>query len=353
MPIKLYKYRPINDFLFKEILYQEIYLASLNELNDPLEFRKVLDFTPRSIDEVFKLWQFIMNSEIDRVFETEDPINNDFLGVYPQKDKMRSISADFKSLIDQKLNENDPITFTTVCDLVRSVLDDYLIDYNFTLDYFESKLDKINRIISESTYIASYSSTKCNSLMWAHYASGHRGICLEFEFPDDLIFSAVNHTSQVLDNLKRSNTFKKPPSIDKMKIHKVDYPSNVTYVNFFDVAGFFDSTFKTDEVNPESDTNTINSVFKLYTVKSKVWEYESEWRMILLNSKDNIHPESRIINYPVQYLTGISFGNFTPPESKSRIYNILKMKPQLISFFDSSVDQNGKIHFNKYGIDIS
>jgi hypothetical protein len=34
MIAKIYKYRPLSDFLFKELFYNEIYFASYPELND-------------------------------------------------------------------------------------------------------------------------------------------------------------------------------------------------------------------------------------------------------------------------------------------------------------------------------
>ena len=50
--MKLYRYRPITELLFKELLHQEIYLASYLELNDPLDLTTSLDFRPNASDVI-------------------------------------------------------------------------------------------------------------------------------------------------------------------------------------------------------------------------------------------------------------------------------------------------------------
>lgn len=53
--IKLYKYRPLNELLFKELYYQELYFASYSELNDPLDLSARIDFTPADIQQIENL----------------------------------------------------------------------------------------------------------------------------------------------------------------------------------------------------------------------------------------------------------------------------------------------------------
>ena len=43
---KLYKYRPLSEFLFKELRYSELYFASYVELNDPLDLSVRINFKP-------------------------------------------------------------------------------------------------------------------------------------------------------------------------------------------------------------------------------------------------------------------------------------------------------------------
>lgn len=57
--MKLYRYRPLSEFLFKELLYSEIYLASPTELNDPLDLNGQLNYFSDSEDEIRALVRFI------------------------------------------------------------------------------------------------------------------------------------------------------------------------------------------------------------------------------------------------------------------------------------------------------
>ena len=50
--MKLYRYRPLNAFLFKELLYQEAYYATSDELNDPLDLNRPVNFYTNSINDV-------------------------------------------------------------------------------------------------------------------------------------------------------------------------------------------------------------------------------------------------------------------------------------------------------------
>ncbi len=58
--MKLYRYRPLNEFLFKELLYQELYFASYLELNDPLDLSAKIDFSPRKVDDIEKLITYFL-----------------------------------------------------------------------------------------------------------------------------------------------------------------------------------------------------------------------------------------------------------------------------------------------------
>ncbi len=57
--MKLYRYRPLNGFLFKELLYQEIYHASPHELNDPLDLNTQVNFYSTEINKLTSFSRFI------------------------------------------------------------------------------------------------------------------------------------------------------------------------------------------------------------------------------------------------------------------------------------------------------
>lgn len=57
--MKLYRYRPATELVFKELRYSELYLASRDELNDPLDLNAQLNFFQRTSDETRALAGFL------------------------------------------------------------------------------------------------------------------------------------------------------------------------------------------------------------------------------------------------------------------------------------------------------
>ena len=56
--MKLYRYRPATELVFKELRYSELY-ASRDDLNDPLDLNAQLNFFQRTSDETRALARFL------------------------------------------------------------------------------------------------------------------------------------------------------------------------------------------------------------------------------------------------------------------------------------------------------
>ncbi|MFQ2507268.1 DUF2971 domain-containing protein [Aeromonas caviae] len=102
-----------------------------------------------------------------------------------------------------------------------------------------------NRKIEEFG-IVSFSETSRNSLMWAHYADEHNGLCIGM---DDDVLSSLNENNS-------------SPEYSALFPIKVDYDSLR-----------FDSL--------EKGVGVIQTIFKLLTRKSDEWIYEKEHRAIV------------------------------------------------------------------------
>lgn len=98
-----------------------------------------------------------------------------------------------------------------------------------------------------------------NRLMWSHYADGHRGICIEYDFNasckelEEILILPVIYTKE-----------------------RIKFPASVAF-----------ATNKGDEkVKREAAYATILSLL----TKDEVWNYENEWRVIALGGegKENI-----------------------------------------------------------------
>lgn len=147
--------------------------------------------------------------------------------------------------------------------------------------------------------IFSLSKTFLDELLWAHYADSHKGFCIEYdldilleEFKTEKVFSFSVHYNQ------------KPPQI-----------------------GIEDVFKKNDEL-----------ILKMFSHKSKRWEYESEHRIITnLSGKQTYNPNA---------LKSIYFGLRTSDEHKSRIFSILKDRN--INYFQiQQIDKSYKFEIIK------
>lgn len=121
-------------------------------------------------------------------------------------------------------------------------------------------LDDFNKSI-RNLGILSLASSKENLLMWSHYASAHKGMCLEFK--------RNNHTALA----------------DDKKIKPMRYNYNFPSIQATSIL---------------SETDLLSDKIRILHTKSKHWEYEQEWRHIV-EQGDKLYP------WPAA-LTSIYFG---------------------------------------------
>jgi len=88
-----------------------------------------------------------------------------------------------------------------------------------------------------------------SSLMWAHYADNHRGICLTYRFPESFFYAKADHI---------------------LGIDKIDYGINPLSDWFIQEAPKMKSF----------EEFGITLIQKALTVKAKPWEYEKEVRIL-------------------------------------------------------------------------
>ena len=142
---------------------------------------------------------------------------------------------------------------------------------NIAKDNYAKIVDQVRTKLG----IFSLSKTVCNELLWAYYANGHKGFCIEYDF----------------EQLKKS--------ISKGHLHSI---FNVQYKN--DIPEFSINSITDNLVD---DTQFLKC---LIATKSMAWEREEEIRITLYSSGLlGISPES---------VTGIYFG-FRMPESDKEL----------------------------------
>ncbi|MDY0339212.1 MAG: DUF2971 domain-containing protein [Acholeplasmataceae bacterium] len=249
-------------FIFKEIeqlmkepnfnINDAMQKFTVKMLNSPVQYMKFLKpFIGQKIDEVQLTNQMKMLSDqvgIDKLSTSGlNPINPKF--------------DDFKDLIISA-------GFTGDAQKMEDKLNDSINDFN----------NKIFGFIDEKFGVASLTTSYNNPLMWSHYAASHKGICIEYDFKD--IIRNKDDVKIFLDEVIYSD---QRVTIDSNLMDKVDLKD-------------IESKGKID-------------LFKLFIEglfnKHKVWEYETEWRsIVIVDEQKNFNRELRLNN-----ISGIYLGN--------------------------------------------
>ncbi len=351
----LFKYRPLTEFLFKELHYQELYFASYSELNDPFDLSARIEFSCTNAQSVGYLLHFLFKSTFthDLLIESKKQNLNNLVNF--NRDDVRV--QKFNDLILKKINDSSlnigMIWEDDVIEIINQTSEELKLDFEFNLEVFSSKLKRLAAKFLENSYATCFSETNDNFLMWSHYASKHEGICLEFTLNKPYFFSYEMQGRRDLDIEKYSKGYSEwqiRAVTFSDRISKVSYKEQQPFINFFEFSAVFENEHDYDLISlskswTHSYADKLESVFSTKTIQ---WSYEKEWRAIDINFGDPLQPEDRIRHYPIESLKSIYFGMRTPDHIRKRIYNIFKSKRKEIQFFEC-VPTNGKnIDFIKW-----
>ena len=128
------------------------------------------------------------------------------------------------------------------------------------LDYDQKK--QALKSIHDFYYMKCFSENYNNNLMWGHYADGHRGYCVEYDFANGEADSWIWDMFPVIYSSKR--------------------------IQVFD----FESTAY--ELREEIKEGYLEETKGLFLYKDSIWKYEKEWRYIV--RKDLVDSASLVEN---------------------------------------------------------
>jgi len=139
---------------------------------------------------------------------------------------------------------------------------------------------EFHRWLLSDTGVVSFSTIKDDILMWAHYAGGHNGVCIEFRCTD------TSH----LDFFGQA--------------YPVQYRKDLPKINFY-------------------TTNRIEKLKALILTKSEHWSYEQEWRIIV---PDAVR-KSRYIPVPSGAIAAIYLGCQISKENRDMVLRSISNVP--------------------------
>jgi hypothetical protein len=355
---KLYKYRPLSDFLFKELYYQELYFASYEELNDPLDLSARLEFTAKNEKQIGYLLYFIFKTTLKLLIKNHiSEVAKEDIRKVTRLNENIELQEKIKKIIYseiKKLKETqDFISFDDLKNILINVSNEPNIDFPVQFETFKDELDRLTKKFLQNSYATCFSERNDDFLMWSHYSSKHSGICLEFTLEHANLFPyemRLRRESNVEEYKKRHSEHTLSEHIFWDRISKVTYCKQQPYINFFDFVPVFVNEHDCDLIGL-SKSVWHGYAFELeliFSTKTLPWEYEKEWRAIDINFGEPQHPEERIRHYPIEALSSIYFGIRTPLYVKKRISDIFKKKQKDIVYFDCKLSNGRELSFEEW-----
>jgi len=308
----------------KELLYNEIYFASVEESNDPYDSKVFLSYDfeqPKWQRLIEAAWRYIGDKD--------------------------SLSFIIEPLSKQ-IASDKPITFEEVMSY----------DYHKYLMQIEKRLDELSALrLSEAlkcfidlyrnadAYFVSFSKKNNEPLMWSHYASRHYGYCL--------IFKAINNSLEIdmkygkkdicRDTPQGIAPLTSSPLPSKFIFEDVKYCSDIETID----AARFMPEYITGSVKFASEEERIAYVeynIRRCLEKHKCWEYECESRLVLreptpwvYGQHNPLTKQERLFNYKFSQLIGIIFGAKMGKAERERIIDIIRTNRQSLWSQENSV----------------
>lgn len=306
----LYRYRGASALSLKEIIYNEIYFAYPDELNDPLDLGAEL----------------IINKDENFVYEFF--LSDAFQSIHiPRNEKLPENTKKVINEISRQYSKKTRNIKELFLRSHKTWLKEQLHSHDLKVDQFDRLYNNLINIISNllPSRLSSVSFSKnCkNPLLWSVYAEKHSGFCMIFSPSKDML------------KIKESNN----EDYKEFKIHKVNYSSDidVDLSLMFNKEKEFDWDALDDKLFPEL-------IKKALLTKNTNWYKESEFRIFKNISMCFSHlPKylerktsfERTCYFAPSQLVGVIFGYKMAVEKRNEIIKIFENKKQSSKIFEA------------------
>lgn len=162
----------------------------------------------------------------------------------------------------------------------------------------EAVLKRISGFVEERVGIFSLAQRKDNLLLWSHYSDNHKGYCIEFD--------TIKLNNLLIEVFLTQNV--------KAFIFKVNYDDNYPIII---------PTVDSDE----------ERLRKQFLIKSKDWEYEQEWRILVLDGV-------RINGIPKGIIKNVYLGLNVSTTNIDLVKNLLKKYNSEVKLFKAKKAEN-------------
>jgi hypothetical protein len=205
---------------------------------------------------------------------------------------------------------------------------------------------KLEQVMYPNWFTACFMSRATNSSVWGNYGDNHKGACLVFETEiDDSTKPYIALNNAIVGADLKGKIFRTV----RMHFEEMHYCHKQDGINFFDSIGqvpmgkLYSSWFVSDDGKLSSNTPKDDETWrdkywgefdKSITKKTKDWEYENEFRLIIRNMFGSYPNVGATLNYSFKSLKGIIFGIKTSEEDKHQVIKIVEKKVHESKHYD-------------------
>ncbi|RQU90473.1 DUF2971 domain-containing protein [Burkholderia cenocepacia] len=163
--------------------------------------------------------------------------------------------------------------------------------------YINKSSDISLDVLIEKIRVCCFSKRNDNLLLWAHYAENHRGICLEYDIPDEIFktqFLPISYSESqpIIEQINR-------------------YPAG----------------------DPNAGRLLMEMKDAVFLTKSEDWKYEEEWRMLRIT--ENLSGKGEKHTIPGN-LSAIYFGLHTSEAARNIVTKLATSAPP-VEFWQASL----------------
>lgn len=343
--MKLYRYRPATELIFKELRYGEIYLASADELNDPLDLKAQLNFFQRKSDETRALAGFLQK----QAFIAHGTAQGVEIGARMLRLMTAERLAPFLTC-SRVSNQADIMAKSDLFDAVRQFYSECGKEDKSIIEIDAEELilalDRLFHQFLNNSAAVCFSECPDDFLMWSYYASGHAGICLEFEVEMEGQDTGLAHLP-----LLYYGSLGRDCVPWKGDVRRVRYGRELPRINFIDFLPVLSNAGDVDLMNlSKSWWHPFGDDLKrIFLEKLHPWSYEKEWRIVEVGFQSTL-PEDRIFNYSPVALTGVYFGARASETTRRRVNGILRRYPNQPRLYECHVDGSRTLEIHETNI---
>ena len=296
--MKLYRYFGNVDYAIKAIAEDALYFSMSDTFNDPFDCKIVNDGLVFEANEKGYV-KYVLQ------FANEILLHcNEFVVHFFQKYDFDQMELEFQKSIGAR-RKITPFEYFAFVYSFSNWNDTY---ENFLKLLKDSYVER-NPVVSIGKRVACFSEINDSILMWAYYADGHKGVCLEYS-PSELDLENPEYQA-VFQGLKKV------------------YYSETQYN-------------KTEYIHSQNDVNAT------FFNKALCWAHEQEWRLVLEKNINKVKFPCLTgvylgVNFRQTYADGYTSNNFV-----NLIRTVLKKSDRKIPVFEAKLDNDRyRLNFEK------